>query len=1240
MLHRLSILACLFVLAITGAWAQDGKLAGKVLDESGAPLPFVRVIVYSGDLIKYGASTDEKGTFSIQPVAPGTYRVEARYLQKKASIDEVPVINGQTRNLTLTITATTLEEVTIYGEEPIGSDPTVGSTITGTDVVNAGTRSINSLAALTAGVYQSDEGGALSIRGARSTSTTYYVDGVKIRGLTSLPQNSISQLQVITGGTPAEYGDFTGGVISITTANPSSEFSGNLELVTSQYLDNFGRNLGAFSLSGPLVTRRAFIENTQTEYKTSVLGFFVSGEVVYNGDQDPAALGINRLRDGLLDSLEQNPVRLSDDNISFRSNANFIRGNDIVTIPTKQNNQGLRGRGLVRFDFQPTNNILVKLGGNYEAIQNDRWGIASTLFSPDQNAVFRGNNYRIWSRFQQSFPGSEGSSIRNLYYSVQADFSRYSRFFEHETFRDNFFDYGYVGKFDFDFEPFFFIQNTDFDPNDPVSSSPYWQSVGDRQANLRFDDSETRLPVYANYNNEILRIVEEEGIVNFPFFSGNFTDPTVNSINGLDELAFRQGIINGGGSGSIYSMFSPLGAQTRSYTKFEFDQYRLLAQATAEIKTHNIKAGFEFEQRVERFYNINAANLWSQMRRFTNFHISNFSDNPDDYIYLLNSAGVWNDSIVIPRINTGEQKIFDRNLRTQLGLDPDGLDFINIDGLTPEQLSLSLFNADELLDGGIGAVDYYGYTFTGDRQERVATDRFFTDTTNRPVNPFAPTYISAFIQDKFELEDIIFNVGVRVDRFDANQFVLEDPFSLYPTYSAGELASGNIGNINSFDLPASIGSDFVPYVDAPEGNFTEILGYRNGESWFDANGNPVSSNTIASRSPGGRPIPATVEERVSVNSFKDYEPQLTAMPRISFSFPISDVAVFFAHYDVLAQRPGQLGPATSSLAAGQIQDYVFLENRPTTTVNSPNLRPEITVDYEAGFKQRVGQYIGLTLSAFYREQRNMIRFRRFANAYPFSYDTYDNLDFGTVKGFSFNFDLRRFRNIRFRGAYTLQFASATGSSFSSARAVVNFLEGVGVLRAPQPINTDQRHRISVNLDYRYTKGPGPGITIGEKTFHPFRNAGLNLIGQIGSGTPYSKNSVPTPSVKSGVNIVNRLQGSPNGARKPWQFRIDLRLDKSFQLGGKQLEGGGKSHLYDFNVYVTMLNALNTLNVINVYRFTGLPDDDGYLASDLGEQDILSQIDPVAFVDLYNIRLQNPNNYSVPRRIRLGILFNF
>ena len=38
-------------------------------------------------------------------------------------------------------------------------------------------------------------------------------------------------------------------------------------------------------------------------------------------------------------------------------------------------------------------------------------------------------------------------------------------------------------------------------------------------------------------------------------------------------------------------------------------------------------------------------------------------------------------------------------------------------------------------------------------------------------------------------------------------------------------------------------------------------------------------------------------------SFKDYEVQVNFMPRLAFSFPISDDANFFAHYDVLIQRP-------------------------------------------------------------------------------------------------------------------------------------------------------------------------------------------------------------------------------------------------------------------------------------------------------------------------------------------------
>ncbi len=60
----------------------------------------------------------------------------------------------------------------------------------------------------------------------------------------------------------------------------------------------------------------------------------------------------------------------------------------------------------------------------------------------------------------------------------------------------------------------------------------------------------------------------------------------------------------------------------------------------------------------------------------------------------------------------------------------------------------------------------------------------------------------------------------------------------------------------------------------------------------------------------------------------------------------------------------------------------------------------------------------------------------------------------------------------------------------------------------------------------------------------------------------------------------------------------------------------------------------------VYRYTGNPDDDGYLASSVGQGAIKSQTDPVSFVELYDIKQNDPNNYSLPRRLRLGVRLDF
>ena len=135
----------------------------------------------------------------------------------------------------------------------------------------------------------------------------------------------------------------------------------------------------------------------------------------------------------------------------------------------------------------------------------------------------------------------------------------------------------------------------------------------------------------------------------------------------------------------------------------------------------------------------------------------------------------------------------------------------------------------------------------------------------------------------------------------------------------------------------------------------------------------------------------STNDNVSSNAFEDYKPQINIMPRIAFSFPISDEALFFAHYDVLTKRPttgNRLNPI----------DYFYLQTGNIGTVNNPSLLPEKTIDYEIGFQQVLNIRSSLKISGFYREQRNQVALVNKIGAYPQTYSTWGNIDFGTIKG--------------------------------------------------------------------------------------------------------------------------------------------------------------------------------------------------------------------------------------------------
>lgn len=1234
------LVACLIICSSVYAQSDAGKIKGKVTDETGAPVEYATVVIIQNGVIKGGANTDENGEYSIAPVSPGTYEVTASFAGNKIVASGIQVAANKTVLVPLSIESDVkIAEVEITETIPI-DNTTTGGSLSGSDVQQIGIRNVNTLAAIIPGVYQADDGGGLNVRGGRSNATTYYVDGVKVRGVVGLPQKSISQLTVITGGTPAEYGDMIGGIISITTSAPSYKLSGGAEILTSEFLDPYGFNLLGVNLSGPLITK--YIDSI--DYNKPILGFFLAGEFQMEKDSDPAQGGVFKIKDEFYDDFRSNPLTLDQSGNFFLQRANFVTEDMVETSSYKINNASRNIRLNGRLDFQPADNIIVKVGGTFEDIVNNGWSITNSMFAQDANQLFEGRLYRGWARFQQSF-NSEGSEVKNLYYQLQADYSRWDREFMSADHRDNIFDYGYIGAFDFQREPIYRyvdpINNPD-NHNPSVSSDGYYITAGFSPTNLSFDPSASKNPLMANYNNFIFDYVDQNGIIN------PFTGIRDYSISNIDFLAFYGGLRNGDSPDQIYSLFSGPGAAQGGYTKYRQEQVRLTGQASAEFHGHNIKVGFEFEQRQERFYSVASRFMWNYIRQLTNRHIQGINQDPNSW-ELVMVNGVFQDTVNAPNLfEPSDQAAFDRALREKLGMDPNGTDFIVTDNLDPSLYSLDMFSADELLNDGNLLVNYYGYDFTGNTTKRSASEDFFNDPQNRPMNAFAPTYIAGFIQDKFELEDIIFNIGVRIDRFDANQPVLKDAYSLFPTYSAAEA-----WEVLGITAPENVGSTWVPYMDDAR-NPTTILGYRDPETniWYNADGVPTSSASLRS---GGEVQPYLKDDEVSIASFEDYTPQTIVMPRLSFSFPISDEAVFFAHYDVLAQRPGQLNPDQSSALAGQLADPYFLQNSATVSITNPNLRPERTIDYEVGFKQKLNDFMALSISAFYREMRDMLQSTNFQDAYPTTYSSFSNIDFGTIKGFTLSLNMIRMKNLRMTASYTLQFANGTGSSFTSSRNALNSIDGFNAIRTLLPLDFDQRHRLSGNFDYRFfgDEKKGPGITLGEKTIYPLANAGANMTFYLGSGTPYSVNALANAAdVQGGINQNIQLAGSPNGSRLPWQVRFDLKFDKDFMLGGKEkLDADGNAmqdgkgnkvtgRRYALNVYLLMLNALNTKNILNVYKTSGLPDDDGYLSTGVGQQAVAAAIDGDAFSYLYTLKMQNPNNFSLPRRIRLGVQISF
>jgi hypothetical protein len=220
--------------------------------------------------------------------------------------------------------------------------------------------------------------------------------------------------------------------------------------------------------------------------------------------------------------------------------------------------------------------------------------------------------------------------------------------------------------------------------------------------------------------------------------------------------------------------------------------------------------------------------------------------------------------------------------------------------------------------------------------------------------------------------------------------------------------------------------------------------------------------------------------------------------------------------------------------------------------------------------------------------------------------------------------LRRTERVSANLAYTLQYATATGSTAGTGFYVGWLSPITGYPTFVSPTDFDQRHTGSLNIDVRLNKDDGPAF-LGSKILG---NVGLNMLLTFGSGFAYTPSNVGD-AVQGAGFATHYPRAMINSAYGPWQTRLDMRLNKALDVAGVK-----------FDVYLWGLNVLGTKNIDprQIYTATGSNYDDGYLDSAEGKAWIEKNGgEPAA--NLRELRTNTVGRWSIPRQLRLGLRFD-
>ncbi len=308
-------------------------------------------------------------------------------------------------------------------------------------------------------------------------------------------------------------------------------------------------------------------------------------------------------------------------------------------------------------------------------------------------------------------------------------------------------------------------------------------------------------------------------------------------------------------------------------------------------------------------------------------------------------------------------------------------------------------------------------------------------------------------------------------------------------------------------------------------------------------------------------------------------------PRVGIAFPISETGVMRFSSGLFFQIP----------SFGLLYTNPEYEINPASLSNSfgnPGINPERTLSFEVGLQQGLTQRIGMELTIFSKDVRNLTGQEISRTPQGDFVIRWINRDYGTIRGLTFSLFQRPGGRLSWTMDYTLQFAEGTSSSPGEAfgRQQAGLDEILSLVR----LDWDRRHVLNNTI----TVTPVDGLSI-------------TVINRLRSGTPYT-------TVREFIRSIKK-----NNATKPTLFGTDIRAYY-------------RPPFIKFNLqlFLQVQNLFDTVQEVGVYEDTGRADESVTL--ELFRR-TGAQVGGLNTLDEFFYRQEN---FGAPRKVSIGLNYRF